>query len=350
MNKKRAALKVFAVLFFGVVLTCGAGASEIGFFNQGDILSGAPDYDWWYGCSPTAAGMMMGYYDINGYDGQRYDNLVPGRTAELENFTDSGMLAKNIIASDGHIAAFYQDGDNNTTDGNFGEYNDDLTDSSGNFLRDSDDFNSLADFMGTSQDKYGLSNGATRFWVNTDGSRLDYWDVQEGIINNEEYAEAGVNSDGMYGIGEYVTYAGYGFDDLYTQLTSNNYFGYESFSGGFSFEEYMAEIYAGRVVMLHAAKIVGYNADGSPKYSGHSMFGYGYESINLYLHLHDTWTLGQKSMTWDGTYQSDWELWGVTVLALHVPEPATLILLFSGMMAFPIAVRRRKNCEKKFPI
>lgn len=317
-TSRRTAVTILAFWFLLLGTPSGPSATEIGFFEQGDTLSNAPDYDWWYGCSPTAAGMMMGYYDINGYGGQNYDNLVPGGVAELENFTDSGMLAKNAIASEGHIDNFYP--------GGTGASGDDLLDSEGNFIRDSSQFNSLADFMGTSQDQYSLSNGATRFYANTNGSKLDYWDVQEGIIKNGDI-------DGMYGIGEYVTYAGYGFDNLYTQLTSNDFFNYE-FSGGFTFADYMAEINAGRVVMLHV--------------ENHSMFGYGYGDGNT-IYLHDTWTLGEKSMTWGGAY-SGLDLWGVTVLTVHVPEPATLILLFSCMLVFPIAIRRRKNCEKNFPI
>jgi hypothetical protein len=63
-----------------------AGASSISSIAEGEILSNAPAYDWWYGCAPTSAGMMMGHYDINGYAGLRYDNLVPGGTAELPSY------------------------------------------------------------------------------------------------------------------------------------------------------------------------------------------------------------------------------------------------------------------------
>ena len=46
---------------------------ELAFYRQGvNPLPGAPNYDWWYGCSPTSAGMLMGYYDNNGYAGLNY--------------------------------------------------------------------------------------------------------------------------------------------------------------------------------------------------------------------------------------------------------------------------------------
>ena len=72
------------------------------------------DYDWWYGCSPTSAGMMMGYYDINGYGGLNYDNLVPGGVAETSTFPSTPgtweYLAQNATASSGHVTDFYAGG------------------------------------------------------------------------------------------------------------------------------------------------------------------------------------------------------------------------------------------------
>jgi hypothetical protein len=35
--------------------------------TQGGNLTNTANYQWWYGCSPTAAGMLIGYYDRNGY-------------------------------------------------------------------------------------------------------------------------------------------------------------------------------------------------------------------------------------------------------------------------------------------
>ena len=114
-------------------------AAEIGNYVQGYTLPNAPDYAWWYGCSPTSAGMMMGYYDINGYKGSSYGNLVPGGTAELSTYGNPGALVNNIIASAGDIADFYK------TPPGYGGSGDDNP-------APWHAFNSLADFMGTSQD------------------------------------------------------------------------------------------------------------------------------------------------------------------------------------------------------
>ena len=56
---------------------------------QGGSLTNTSNYDWWYGCSPTSTGMMMGYYDRNGYMGYSYSNLVPGGVAEASSFVSS---------------------------------------------------------------------------------------------------------------------------------------------------------------------------------------------------------------------------------------------------------------------
>ena len=288
---KKMMLITMLCLSLGLLGTFSAGANEV-------ILANAPDYYWWYGCSPTSAGMMMGYYDINGYKGLRYDNLVPGGTAELDTFTGSpgwGALANNVIASKGHVNDFYV--------GGYGVSGDDRIPPPPYH-----NFNSLADFMGTSQDSVGHSNGLTAFYHWPDSAKYTAQDaLNEGVSNK----------DGMYGMLEYLKYAGYDATQIYTQLTDNKV------SGGFSFANYMAEIDAGRVVMIQV--------------EGHSMFGYGYDYPTQTVYLHDTWSLGEKSMTWGGSYPSpygDLAMWGVVVMEpTVVPEPATMFLLGSCMLA-----------------
>ncbi|MGA1792122.1 MAG: hypothetical protein ACMUIM_11600 [bacterium] len=82
-----------------------------------------PDYDWWYGCAPTSAGMMMGYFDIYGYNSITYD-LIPGGVAESSSFYTGTnvpidrlldppspigptLLCNRAIASSGHLADFW---------------------------------------------------------------------------------------------------------------------------------------------------------------------------------------------------------------------------------------------------
>jgi len=278
--------------------TFGVKGVEIAFHKQGSTvtLPDPGDYDWWYGCSPTSAGMMMGYYDVQGYNAQSYDNLVPGGPAEDSTFGGPGpFLANDAIASSGHITDFY----------------------GGGYLASGDDvappwhsFDSLADFMGTSQDSYTNSNGSTTFYYFTDGSPFTESDAVTYTLTGPS---------GMYGIGEYIEYAGYDADVLY-----NQYIDTQGYTYGFTFAQYMAEIDAGRPVMIHV--------------EDHSMYGYGYDSVTNTVLLHDTWTQAQHSMTWGGAYDGLYH-YSVTVLE-PVPEPATIALLGLGALA---VLRKRKR-------
>jgi hypothetical protein len=189
------------------------------------------DYDWWYGCSPTSAGMLLGHYDRNGYAGMDYGNLAPGGVAESSNFGHSDALANDMIASDGHISDFYIAG--------YGASGDD------NPTRSPSQFDSLADFMGTSQDAYGNSNGGTTFYNYTNGSRLYVKDIH---ASGSDY----YNDSGMFGIWEYIDYAGYGSGNPSTDTNIFNQYiyGHDGNSLGFTFVDYVAEIDAGRPVIL----------------------------------------------------------------------------------------------------
>lgn len=295
-----------------------ADGRELEFRRQGALmlLPNGGDYQWWYGCSPTSAGMMMGYYDRNGYASLGYSNLVPGGLAESETYvgppTGWAALANNAIASTGHVADFYG--------GGYGASGDDV-------LPPFHQFNCIADFMGTSQDSVGNSNGWTTFY---------YWTNGAPFTAADAWTYGVWNLDGMYGIGEYVQYAGYNYSTLYTQLADNQGLQY-----GFTFDQYKAEIDAGRPVLIHV--------------EGHTMLGYGYDDTQAPLvYLYDTWTPGTPAppghtMQWGGFY-GGFGQWGVTVLEItggegqqqeNIPEPATLSLLAAALAA--VAYRRRKR-------
>lgn len=266
---------------------------EIAFHRQGVPLSGPGDYNWWYGCSPTAAGMIMGHYDALGYNGVSYGDLVPGGVAEVDTFGSGPYLANGAIASSGHISDFF-------TGGKFAGGDD--------VPEPWHSFDSLADFMGTSQDAYGNENGETTFWNYIDGAAFSMSDaISYGVRD----------SSGMYGIGEYLEYVGYGAAVLYNQFIDTL-----ELSFGFTFAQYMGEIDAGRPVLIQV--------------EGHSMYGYGYDDLTNEVLFHDTWTAGEKRMVWGGSYSS-MDHFGVTVLEI-VPEPATLLLLGLGGL-----VLRRKR-------
>lgn len=298
-----------------VLAATAAVATELSFYRQGDINLNGPSYGWWYGCSPTAAGMMVGYYDRNGYAGKKYDNLVPGGMAEISTIYKDparNALIKNVIASQGHVNDFYG-GDSNA---GFDKY-----------LNSGDDlpgphhtFDSLADFMGTSQDSAGNVNGGTTFY---------FWDDGTKTYPKDLYDYGLQDFDGMYGIAEYLRYAGYGDDPRF----STNYFTAlidMVAPNGFTFAEYKAEIDAGRVVMIQV--------------KGHSMFGYGYTDDGWII-FDDTWNGHDKLMPWGGSYYG-MDHWGVTCFiptggTVVVPLPGTLLFLGSGLLGLWLRSRRQ---------
>ena len=215
-------------------------AASVDAYSQGGVSLNGPSYEWNHGCAPTSAGMMMAYYDIYGYNNETYNNLVPGGTAGT-NFSNQG-LANAIIASSGHVAAYYVDGYDVSDD----------DDPEASHTADC-----LADFMGTSQDSVENPNGATTFYFYQDGTRI----TAEDILNGND-----TESSGMYGIYEYLSYVGYStisLDSIYNQYVDS----YVD-SGGFTLEDFMAEINAGRVVLIHV--------------EGHTMFAYGYDDDGKY--------------------------------------------------------------------
>ncbi len=314
-------LSVFLFLptgFAGSISSSLLGSYSLG----GTTLSGVPTYDWWYGCSPTSAGMMVGYYDTKGYKGLSYSNLVAGGAAESTTFTIANnwlYKANNAIASYGYVTDFYRYS-NGTPD-----YN---TSGNGAFGVSGEDaqivthsFTSLADFMGTSQDSVGNSNGSTTFYYWTNGAAFTAQDALDYGLSNQ---------DGMYGILEYLQYCGYGvtsMDKIYTQLIDTKA------SLGFTFADYQKEIDAGRVVMIQV--------------EGHSMFGYGYGDNNL-IYFYNTWDDQEHTMTWGGSY-AGMEQWGVVCFELAggsaVPLPPSILLLgfgLAGIGGFRVRNLRRK--------
>lgn len=65
------------------------------------VISDVPSYIWYYGCAPTAGGMVLGYYDAHGYS-----NIITGGDGS-NSWATNQQAVKDMIASPGHIADYW---------------------------------------------------------------------------------------------------------------------------------------------------------------------------------------------------------------------------------------------------
>jgi len=289
--------------------------------SVGGTLPNLSASDWWYGCAPTSAGMMMAYYDTNGYNGYSYGNLIPGGTAGYSNVGawPNGQLLRSTIASEGHQRDYYNAatyGYNNGGDSGFGylEEHDDLASLTHTY-------DCLADFMGTSQDAFGGPNGSSSTCYYSNGSRLY---ISEMI--NEGFA---VNT--AVGIAAYVNFAGYSVANCYTHYSDLHM--KARTGGGFTFDDYAAEIAAGRPVLL---------AYSDPDIGGHMMLGVGVDEDAQLIEFLDTWDDELQNMAWDGDFYG-LTLQGVISMELAtVPEPATTAACL-GLLVLAFVMYRRSR-------
>jgi len=120
--------------------------------KQGEVvIPGVPNYVWHHGCAPTAVGMIIGYYD-----GQGYGDLIPGE-ASLQT-----VAVNQTIASDGSVRNYQHFEDYCIPfDADATEPIPDQSQLAPPSQRHPD--NSIADFMQTSWSKNKLTYGASLF-------------------------------------------------------------------------------------------------------------------------------------------------------------------------------------------
>ncbi|MGC9445292.1 MAG: C39 family peptidase, partial [Candidatus Methanospirareceae archaeon] len=275
--------------------------AEVAMVPESNIAMGTnslldvPTFDWCYGCSATAAAMMFGYYDRTGYSNM-YAGPTNGGVCPLTNTVwGSGECPLSAthryydgLAVRGHVDDYWYSY-NSTVDPYYGNWPEhgyaDCT----------------ADFMGTNQYVHWLNqDGATTFYYYTSGAPLyDYSGCEP------------TKRDGTHGMRLFVESRGYNV--LFYGGHYQNYFqliyGYEGNTQGFTFDQYKAEIDAGRPVIIQV--------------EGHSMLGYGYNDPNT-VYLHDTWDHSSHAMTWGGTYpygSQNLQHYAVTVIQLAALPP-----------------------------
>ena len=254
-------LLVTAPRQLGLIVLLGlgllAGLPARGETNR--YLLDIPAYDWQYGCFGTACGILMGYWDRNGFP-----NLYTGPTAGgVAPLTDAGTNAgiRSLWASE---AGF--DGRSATNYGHVDDYwvayeNEGPDPWHTRGYEHSPDC--VGDFIGLNQNRWTNMNGECN--GNRDGWAFNYFDTSGARrVNFTPGPEAGLPArDVQSGLRAYAEYCGYAADsfsqlvDIWTDTPPGQ---------GFTFQEVVREIDAGYplIIMLQDhvyARPSGYNPD-----------------------------------------------------------------------------------------
>ena len=270
-----------------------------------------PQAEYMYGCSATAIGMLLGYYDLYGYTfGSKtydYSKLIPGTITVNSRGSDGGsiydmkdpsVLAK-FIASTEYVDRFYET--SSATEKQYSFVNGDPEQGLNVSV-----WNCLADYLGTGQ-----------YWRgNVDLSTCNYFGSLEWVQNTKQ--TEWINGENIpakyvdfkYGLSLYVESVGYKLDAEKTES-------YEI--EDFTFSMFKNEIDAGRPVLISLENYYG-------NY-GHMVVAYGYNDYNQTIIFDDTYRSDCR-MKWYGTYEYSDEFYsirGVTTVVFEVedPEPPT---------------------------
>ena len=257
-----------------------------------NTLSNVPAYYWSYGCSATSAAMLFGYYDNTGYPNV-YTGPTNGGVAPMTNAVWGPSVKDSGEEGECPLSATRLGLDGRTINGHVDDYyiaygSTDPDPFIGNWPEHVQG-ECTGDFMGTNQSLKSNTDGSTTFYYWKNGSPFSDYTGSE-----PEYR------DGCHGMNLFFQSRGYSVQSNYSQLIPD----YDGNTQGFTFQNYMSEIDAGRPVLIEL--------------EGHTIIGYGYNVSGSLAYVHDTWDYLSHSMTWGGTY-GGMQQWGVTVF---IPSPA----------------------------
>ncbi len=221
------------------------------------VLLDVPAYIWHHGCGPTAAGMVMGYWDSNGFD-----NLIPGN-ADTQTPQVDAMISSSGNYEDYCLPRDYWPGPI-------------FPDRSEPPVGDEHRDNCVADLMKTSQSFHSNYYGWSWF------SQVD---------------------DAMQGYVETVA-------PEYPATAQNQIW------GSFTWSTYRSEIDAGRPVVL----LVDTNQDGSTDHFVTGI-GYSDQSGTPMYACHDTWGAGVHWFEFAPMANDQpWGIYGATLFQIETPQ------------------------------
>jgi len=181
------------------------------------LIPGVPGYLWRHGCGPTAVGMILGYYDVQGYR-----DIIPGDAASQTGEVDQAIASQNSTENPQHYEDYALPLDGDTPEIQ--------PDKSSTPPGDEHPDNCIADFMHTSWSADGNRYGWS--WSNMIGSAwYDYvmlkapeyqpayenfgpwnpitWSVLKSEVDNSHPMVFLVDTDGNGGTDHFVTVVGY---------------------------------------------------------------------------------------------------------------------------------------------
>lgn len=232
------------------------GSTEI--LRSQVVIRGVPSYLWHHGCGPTAAGMVIGYWDSHGYS-----SLVPGDAGEQNSAANAMMADDNDYptCSGTSFEDHYRDYSCPRDDG--GPIQPDKSETGGAHASDC-----LGDFMKTS------------------------WSSQGNLYGWSWFDDVGLSFTG------YINY----IEPNYVPVTRNEIF------EEFSWTQYKAEIDSGRPMVL----LVDTDGDWS---TDHFVTAIGYDNTTMQYGIYDTWDNDIHWYSWRGMGPgNDWGIYGVTLL------------------------------------
>ncbi len=225
------------------------------------VIPDVPRYFWHHGCGPTAAGMVIGFWDANGYP-----DLIEGDASTFTFEVSQAIATDNIGTCDSTGLDHY--GDYACPfDAAPGPIQPDCSETGGTHAN-----NCLADFMYTSRSAFYNYYGWS--WFSDDGRALR----------------------------DYVLYKLPDANPVVETIEYND----------FSWEEFKAEIDARRPLIL----LVDTGNDGI---TDHFVTAIGYDDVKQEYACLDTWDSNVHWYEWHRIRQNDpWGIYGVTTLALDV--------------------------------